>query len=136
VVTDPGFDAPGPVANVGAVYLYRPNGTLISTVRGSSVEDRVGSSGVVVLTNGNYVVVSFSWNNGAIAGAGACPFLHSRTGAGLGTLQKSSGLLRNMSQAPGSASTISRLGCVDTSCGERSFAQGDAWRPNFSVRFD
>jgi hypothetical protein len=80
VVTDPGFDAPGPVANVGAVYLYRPNGTLISTVRGSSVEDRVGSSGVVVLTNGNYVVVSFSWNNGAIAGAGAVTFGSGTTG--------------------------------------------------------
>jgi hypothetical protein len=33
VVTDPGFDAQGPVADVGAVHLYRPNGTLISTVR-------------------------------------------------------------------------------------------------------
>ncbi len=32
VVTDPGFDAPGPIADVGAVYLYRADGVLIEPV--------------------------------------------------------------------------------------------------------
>jgi hypothetical protein len=74
VVTDPGFDAPGPVANVGAAYLYRPNGTLISTLRGSSANDRVGSGGIVVLANGNYVVCSPVWDNGTAIDAGAATF--------------------------------------------------------------
>jgi len=75
VVTDPGFDATGPtVSNVGAVYLYRPNGVLISTLRGSTANDQVGSGGVTVLSNGNYVVISLGWDNGAVVGAGAVSF--------------------------------------------------------------
>jgi len=75
VVTDPGFDATGPtVSNVGAVYLYRPNGVLISTLRGSTANDQVGSGGVKVLRNGNYVVISLGWDNGAVVGAGAVSF--------------------------------------------------------------
>ncbi len=74
IVTDPGFDAPGPVADVGAVHLYRPTGVLISTLRGSSANDRVGSGGVDVLTNGNYVVRSPDWDHGATTDAGAVTF--------------------------------------------------------------
>src|SRR5687768_4912969 len=47
VVTDPMYDAPGPISNVGAVYLY--NGAtqaLISTLTGSTADDQVGSGGV------------------------------------------------------------------------------------------
>jgi hypothetical protein len=73
VVIDPGFDFEA-ITDVGAVYLYRPNGTLISTLRGSSANDRIGSEGVVVLANGNYVVASSNWDNGAIANAGAVTF--------------------------------------------------------------
>src|SRR5262245_38124951 len=36
VVIDPSFDAPGPVADVGAVYLYSPTGVLISTLKGDT----------------------------------------------------------------------------------------------------
>src|SRR5512146_1353556 len=50
VVTDPN----GPVSNVGAVYMYSPAGVLISTLTGSTANDHVGSSGIVVLSNGNY----------------------------------------------------------------------------------
>lgn len=74
VVIDPGFDAPGPITDVGAVYLYAPDGTLISTLHGSRELDRVGHIGVVVLTNGNFVVCSPLWNNGTIVDAGAVTF--------------------------------------------------------------
>jgi len=80
VVTDPGFDAPGPVVNVGAVHLYRPEGTLISTLRGSSANDVVGSDGVTVLSNGNYLVRSAFWDNGAIADTGAVTFVSGTRG--------------------------------------------------------
>src|SRR4051812_4210996 len=48
VVTDPYFDAPGPVADVGAVYLYNSAGGLISTLTGSTPNDRVGFNSVSV----------------------------------------------------------------------------------------
>ena len=67
VVTDPN----GPVSNVGAVYLYSPTGVLISTLTGSSLDDRVGDGGITVLANGNYVIRSSLWNNGGIVDAGA-----------------------------------------------------------------
>ncbi len=74
VVTDPLFDGPGGVVDVGAVYLYRPTGVLISTLQGTSANDRVGSGGVMALGNGNYVVSSTSWDNGATSDAGAVTF--------------------------------------------------------------
>ncbi len=38
---------------------------------GTQTNDGVGNSGATALTNGNYVVVSFNWNNGAFFNAGA-----------------------------------------------------------------
>ena len=64
VVTDPGYDAPGPITNVGAVYLYDGvTFAVISTLTGSTANDQVGSESVTVLSNGNYVVRSISWNS-------------------------------------------------------------------------
>lgn len=67
VVLDP--DALG---TMGAAYLYSPVGVLISTLTGSSADDQIGSHGVSVLSNGNYVVRSPLWNTrGAVTrGAG------------------------------------------------------------------
>lgn len=80
VVSDPRFDAPGPVANVGAVYLYRPNGTLISSLRGSTAGDSIGSRGVFVLANGNFVVVSPLWDRGSVVDAGAVTLVNGTDG--------------------------------------------------------
>ncbi len=79
VVTDPIYDAPGPIAAVGRVYLY--NGktlALINTMTGTVANDLVGRGGVTVLANGDYVVVSPDWNNsiGAVTRCSAtsgCP---------------------------------------------------------------
>ncbi len=80
VITDPGYDAPGPVANVGAVYLYNGiSGAVISTMTGSTANDRVGSDGVTVLANGNYVVRSSFWS-GTAAGVGAVTLCSGTTG--------------------------------------------------------
>jgi hypothetical protein len=74
VVTDPTYSltTPTAVASVGAVYLY--NGStlaLISTLTGSTAGNEVGVGGVTVLSNGNFVVRSSKWDNGAAADAGA-----------------------------------------------------------------
>ncbi len=64
----------------GAVYLMTPTGGLISTLTGSTAGDLIGADlvtqigplrGVVVLSNGNYVVLSPVWDNGAAIDAGA-----------------------------------------------------------------
>ena len=82
VVTDPLYDVPGvaPVVDAGAAHLYRPDGTRISTLHGSSANDRVGRDGVVVLANGNYVISSADWDNGAVIDAGAVTFASGSTG--------------------------------------------------------
>jgi hypothetical protein len=80
VVTDPGYDD-GAIADVGAVYLVDgATGALISTVTGSTAGDGVGSGGVTVLSNGNYVVLSRWWDNGAAADAGAVTWGSGTTG--------------------------------------------------------
>src|SRR4051812_29331826 len=83
VVVDPGFDAPGPVADVGAAYLYDGNTrALISTLTGGTMSDQVGNLGIVVLTNGNYLIRSQNWNNpvGPAANAGAVTWCSATTG--------------------------------------------------------
>jgi hypothetical protein len=80
VVTDPGFDAPG-LADAGAVYLY--NGAtqaLISTMKGTSVNDQLGSAGITVLTNGNFVVASTVWDNAGVFNAGAATWCSKTAG--------------------------------------------------------
>jgi hypothetical protein len=76
VVTDPN----GPTSNIGAVYLYSPSGTLISTLTGSSTNDHVGNLGVTVVGGGHFVVISASWNNGAATQAGAVTWVNGTTG--------------------------------------------------------
>jgi hypothetical protein len=70
VITSPFDDAGG--TDAGAVYLFNgATGALISTLRGSTSSDNIGSGTVTALSNGNYVVLSPNWHNGAIANAGA-----------------------------------------------------------------
>ena len=69
-ITSPNDDFGG--SNAGAVYLFNGmTGSLISTLRGSSASDQIGSTGLVQLTNGNYVVRSALWDSGSVADVGA-----------------------------------------------------------------
>ena len=75
VVTDPNY-----LSNKGAVYLYGPTGVLISTLTGSTTGDQVGSGGVTVLSNGNYLILSEHWHNAGAADAGAATWGDGNTG--------------------------------------------------------
>lgn len=79
VVQDP-FAQTEAGGNVGAVYLYQPDGTLISTLRGSSADDYIGMDPVIVLPNGDFLVVSYFWKNGDAANAGAVTQVDATTG--------------------------------------------------------
>jgi filamentous hemagglutinin family protein len=79
--------------NAGAAYLYNlTTGGLISTLVGSSVMDSVGSAGIAVLANGNYVVRSGIWDNGSIVDASAMTFGNGVTGVS-GTVSASNSLV-------------------------------------------
>ncbi len=78
VVTDSQYDSPGPISDVGAVHLFSGT-TLINTMTGSKTGDQVGTE-VVVLANGDYVVLSPSWNNGSANEAGAATLCSGITG--------------------------------------------------------
>jgi len=77
VVASPRWNNGGTNTNYGAVTWG--NGaagssgpvTTANSLVGTAVGDRVGSAGIVALTNGNYVVASSNWHNGTTAGAGA-----------------------------------------------------------------
>ncbi len=77
VVADP----LGGVEERGLVHLYRHDGTLISTLTGASTVDRIGSEGVTVLANGNYVIRSRFWDGGpGRSDAGAVTWGHAEAG--------------------------------------------------------
>ena len=76
----------GGAADVGAVTWG--SGTdgvaglvsITNSLVGSTAGDQVGSSGVTPLMNGNYLVSSVFWDNGAIADAGAATWGHGAFG--------------------------------------------------------
>ncbi len=78
VVTDP----KGSVASIGVVYLYSPDGTLISSLTGGSNGDSVGSGGIQILANGNFLIKSPLWRNSTsnAAKAGAVTWVNAVTG--------------------------------------------------------
>jgi len=76
VITDPD----GVVAGVGAAYLYSPAGNRISQLSGSSAGDNVGGGGIVVLTDGNFLVLSPNWHNAGTANAGAITWVNANVG--------------------------------------------------------
>ena len=94
VVADPS----GPVANIGAVYVYSPNGSLISTLTGGSSGDLVGIGGIQVLPNGNFLVNSSRWRNPATAAAnaGAVTWVNGTTGLS-GVVSESNSLVGTQS---------------------------------------
>jgi hypothetical protein len=111
VVTDPGYSVPGGAANVGAVYLYDGSTLqLISRLTGSTPNDEVGAGGIVVLSNGNYVVSSASWDNqvGPAANAGAVTWCSATTGCD-GLVSASNSLIGSRPGDQVGRGTVTRL---------------------------
>jgi trimeric autotransporter adhesin len=80
VVSDPLYSL-GATSAVGAVYLY--NGAtraLMSTLTGSTLNDKVGFDGVLEVGNSNFVVSSSNWDNGVGVDAGAVTWVNGATG--------------------------------------------------------
>jgi hypothetical protein len=88
----------GAVADVGAATWGNGTTGIIGTVSaanslvGSITSDGVGNNNVVALSDGNYVVYSTTWKNGALAYAGAVT-LSNGTGGTVGTISADNSVL-------------------------------------------
>ncbi|MBX7053789.1 MAG: hypothetical protein K1X36_02455 [Pyrinomonadaceae bacterium] len=106
VVTAPKYDIPSGPADVGRVYLYSGETlAVISTLTGSTANDQIGGS-IVVLPSGNFLVVSSFWDNTSPAAvdAGAVTWCSGTTGCA-GTVSSANSLV--------GASANDRIGVVD-----------------------
>ncbi len=102
VVISPNWDIPAGASaatvNVGAVTFGSSTAgvfgaiTSANSLIGATANDAVGSNGVTPLSNGNYVVNSPSWNNGAATLAGAVTFGNGTTGVA-GTVSAANSLV-------------------------------------------
>ena len=111
LVSSPWWDNGGALTDVGAVTFCNGVSGLVGVVTeanslvGSTADDRVGDDGMwygpIALSNGNYVVGSYSWDNGAVADAGAVTF-----GSGLSGV---SGPITSANSAIGVAATTSYI---------------------------
>lgn len=68
-----------PGTAIGAVHLYRADGTLISTLSGGSNYDWVGDS-VIAVGDSNFVVISPYWKNSVGTSVGAVTWVNGTTG--------------------------------------------------------
>jgi filamentous hemagglutinin family protein len=93
----------GTVVNAGAATWGNGlNGTVgavssTNSLVGEQTNDFVSSSGITVLSNGNYVVGSSQWDNGTIVNAGAATWINGNTGqdrnGNFGTITASNSLV-------------------------------------------
>jgi hypothetical protein len=112
VVTSPNWD--NGVTDAGAVTWG--NGTTgtsgivssINSLVGSTPDDQVGSYGVTLLSNGNYVVKSPYWDNGGDADAGAATWADGTTGV-TGTVSSANSLVGSTAGDQVSASGVTAL---------------------------
>lgn len=80
VVADPGYSKNGLEA-VGAVYLYDGRTLdLISVIIGKESQDRIGSDGIIILKNGNFLIRSSHWSNGLSSNIGAITWVSATKG--------------------------------------------------------
>ncbi len=107
VVTDPADDVID--TDNGAAYLFNGStGALISTLTGAVAADEVGFNGVVALTNGNFVVRSSRWDNGAVSNAGAATWGDGSTGVS-GTVSSSNSIVGSTASDSVSSTGVTAL---------------------------
>jgi hypothetical protein len=85
VVSSPNWDSGGVVDVGAATWVSGTTGLVgqvsaVNSLVGSTDSDRVTEPKVVALTNGNYVVTSARWANGAVLDAGAATWGNGTTG--------------------------------------------------------
>src|SRR6202008_2651773 len=97
VVKSPNWDN-GAAGNAGAVTFSSGTTGITGAVSssnslvGGTANNNVGGGGITTLSNGNYVVMSPNWDNGAVTDVGAVTFGNSTTGVS-GVVSSSNSLI-------------------------------------------
>ncbi len=78
----------------GTTGVVRANNSLI----GTQTDDQVGGAGVTALTNGNYVVSSPLWNNGAVQDVGAVTWVDAINGLTTGSVRLDNSIVGSLAQ--------------------------------------
>jgi hypothetical protein len=111
VITSPTATVNG-VSGAGAVYLFNgTTGALISTLYGSTTNDKVGENGVTALPNGHFVVVSGTWD----CNATLCPAINA-TVVDVGAVTWGSGTSGVSGPVSSSNSLVGSLGSLQNFC--------------------
>ena len=98
VVVDPTWST-----GLGAVYLYKPDGTLISKLAGNG---GTGGGGIVVLPGGNFLVLSPDWKGPpAFNGEGAVTWIDGNIGLN-GTISSANSLVGGTTRAIGKGGVV------------------------------
>lgn len=108
VVIDPYYDD-GVKTNVGAVYLYNgSSATLMSIIKGNTSNDLIGYAGIKKLANGNFLILSPFYNDGANIQAGAVTWCNATTGIS-GIVNSANSLIGNTTNANLGADSVKLL---------------------------
>ena len=78
----------------GTTGVVGANNSLI----GTQTDDQVGGAGVTALTNGNYVVSSPLWNNGAVQDVGAVTWVDAINGLTTGSVRLDNSIVGSLAQ--------------------------------------
>ncbi|MEQ9356693.1 CHAT domain-containing protein [Coleofasciculus chthonoplastes] len=65
---------------------------------GTQTDDQIGSAGITALTNGNYVVSSPLWNNGAVQDVGAVTWVDAINGLTTGSVRLDNSIVGSLAQ--------------------------------------
>jgi filamentous hemagglutinin family protein len=93
--------------DAGAVRLYRPDGTLLSMLCGSSANDLVGEDITPLIGNNHVVALTHEWTNADQPGAGAVTWINGTTGIS-GSVSEANSLIGSMT-GDGISSRVSTL---------------------------
>ncbi len=92
-------------SDAGAVRLYKPDGTLLSMLCGSTANDQVGETLTALSSRNSAVTLTQQWSNTGKAGAGAVTWIDGTTGIS-GIVSESNSLVGSAADDAASSSVI------------------------------
>ena len=105
--------------DAGAVRLYKPDGTLLSMLSGSSANDLVGEKVNALAGNNNAVTITRKWSNASVASVGAVTWIDGTTGVS-GSVSETNSLI-------GSALNDGALATLTTLTNGNYVASSPSW---------
>ncbi|MEN3940455.1 choice-of-anchor D domain-containing protein [Prosthecobacter sp. SYSU 5D2] len=130
LVRSPDWD--GSTVDAGAVTWVSGSSAMIGVISssnslvGSRTGDKVGSGGVKLLSNGNYVVCSPDWNNGSVVDAGAVTWGSGSSGVS-GVVSSSNSLVGSTASDQVGSGGVTVLSNGNYVVGSSSWDNGTVW---------